>query len=51
MASLQDKLSMADGYLEKRQQDYEARKAEYLRKKKHLPKSGRTLQRPDDEAL
>jgi len=28
---------MADGYLEKRQQDYEVRKAEWLRKKKHLP--------------
>jgi hypothetical protein len=42
---------MADGFLEKRQQDYEARKAEYLRKKKHLPKVGRRPERPDDEAL
>lgn len=42
---------MADGYLEKHQQDYEVRKAEFLRKKKHLPKIGRQLQRPDDEAL
>jgi hypothetical protein len=42
---------MADGYLEKHQQDYEARKAAYLRKKKHLPQLRQTLQRPDDEAL
>lgn len=42
---------MADGFLEKHQQDYEARKAEYLRKKKHLPKVSRRLERPDDEAL
>jgi hypothetical protein len=39
---------MADGYLEKHQADYEARKEAYLRKKRHLK---RTLQRPDDEAL
>ena len=42
---------MADGFLEKHQQDYEARKAEYLRRKKHLPKVPRRLERPDDEAL
>ena len=42
---------MADGFLEKRQQDYEARKEAYLRKKKHLPKLTRKPQRPDDEAL
>ena len=42
---------MADGYLEKHQQDYEARKAAYLRKKKHLPKLPPHLERPDDEAL
>lgn len=42
---------MADGYLEKHQQDYEARKEAYLRKKRHLPKTGKRLQRPDDEAL
>jgi len=42
---------MADGYLEKHQQDYEARKAAYLRKKKHLPQLRQMLQRPDDEAL
>ena len=42
---------MADGYLEKHQEEYEARKEAYLRKKRHLPKVTRTLQRPDDEAL
>jgi hypothetical protein len=42
---------MADGYLEKHQQDYEARKEAYLRKCRHLPKAGRRLERPDDEAL
>lgn len=42
---------MADGYLEKHQQDYEARKEAYLRKKKRLPLVKKRLQRPEDEAL
>ena len=42
---------MADGYLEKHQEEYEARKAAYLRKKQHLPKITRRLERPDDESL
>jgi len=43
---------MADGYLEKHAQEYEARKAAWLRKKKHLPSSvNRNLERPEDEAL
>jgi hypothetical protein len=42
---------MADGYLEKRQQEYEARKEAYLRQKRHLPKLSRRIIRPDDEAL
>lgn len=42
---------MADGYLETHQQDYEARKESYLRKKRHLPKQGHRLERPEDEAL
>ena len=42
---------MADGFLEKHQQDYEARKAAWLRKKAHLPKLKKTLEKPDDEAL
>lgn len=29
---------MADNYLERHQLEYEKRKAEWLRKKKHLPK-------------
>ena len=42
---------MADGFLESHQQDYEARKEAYLRKKKHLPKQGRRLERPEDDSL
>lgn len=42
---------MADGFLEKHQEDYEARKAAYLRKKNHLPPVKRKLERPEDEAL
>ena len=41
---------MADGYLEKHQQDYEARKEAFLRKKRHLPPVSRRPQRPDDES-
>ncbi|MDE5570584.1 MAG: dehydrogenase [Prevotella sp.] len=43
---------MADNFLEKHYEDYEARKAAYLRKKKHLPKTKPHLpERPEDEAL
>jgi len=42
---------MADGYLEKHQEDYEARKADYLRRKRHLPRIMPRPQRPDDESL
>jgi hypothetical protein len=43
---------MADGYLEKHLEDYEARKAAWLRRKAHLPKQkARQIERPDDEAL
>lgn len=43
---------MADGYLEKRQQEYEYRKALFLRKKQHLPMPKKPLpERPEDEAL
>jgi hypothetical protein len=43
---------MADGYLEKHHEDYEARKAAWIRKKKHLPQNGkREIERPDDWAL
>lgn len=42
---------MADGYLETHQQEYEARKAAWLRRKAHLPQQPRRLTKPDDEAL
>lgn len=43
---------MADGFLEKHYEDYEARKAAWLRKKKHLPKvKSKKIERPDDESL
>jgi hypothetical protein len=43
---------MADGFLEKHQQDYEARKAQWLRRQKHLPRQKQIPPpRPDDEAL
>jgi len=42
---------MADGYLERHQQDYEKRKEDYLRRKRHLPVIKRKIERPDDEAL
>lgn len=43
---------MADGYLEKHYEEYEARKKAWLRRKNHqsqVPR--RKLERPDDEAL
>ena len=42
---------MADNFLERHYEEYEARKAAYLRKKKHLTKVHRLPERPDDEAL
>ena len=42
---------MADGFLEKHYEDYEARKAAWLRKKKHLPKVVKKIERPDKESL
>lgn len=43
---------MADNYLERHREDYEARKAAWLRRKSHLPKTVvRKIERPDDEAL
>lgn len=42
-------VTMADGFLEKHYEDYEARKAAWLRKKKHLPKvNKKQLERPED---
>lgn len=44
---------MADNFLERHYEEYEARKREWLRKGKHpvKPKARRHIQRPDDEAL
>jgi hypothetical protein len=43
---------MADGFLEKHYEDYEARKAAWLQKKKHLSKTkNRNIERPENEAL
>jgi len=43
---------MADGFLEKHHEEYEARKLAWYRKQKHLPKiKQRKIERPDDEAL
>ncbi len=42
---------MADGFLEKHHEEYEKRKADWLRKKKHLPKTKKALEHPIDEAL
>jgi len=44
---------MADNFLERHREDYEQRKAAWLRKKRHLPKLKKPaqIQRPDDEAL
>lgn len=48
---------MADGYLEKHHEDYEARKAAWLRRFERPRKTGArrkpggTIERPDDEAL
>ena len=44
--------TMADGYLETHQRDYEKRKTAWLRKKAHLQKQQtRQIAKPDDEAL
>ena len=44
---------MADNFLERHREDYEQRKAAWLRKKRHLPKlkTPAQIQRPDDEAV
>ena len=42
---------MADNFLAYHREDYEKKKAEWLRKKRHLPKVARTIERPEDESL
>ena len=40
---------MADNYLEYHREDYERKKAEWLKKKRHCPH--RSIEKPEDEAL
>lgn len=43
---------MADNYIEKHKEEYEIRKAKYLLKKKHLPKTINHLpEKPEDDSL
>ncbi len=43
---------MADNYLEKHYEDYEAREEAWLRKRRHIPDvKRRHLERPEDDAL
>lgn len=43
---------MADNFLERHREEYEIRKAAWLKKKKLFMKSGKTqMPRPEDEAL
>lgn len=42
---------MADGYLENQQIEYEVRKANWFRKKNHLPRIKKKLEKPEDDAL
>ncbi|MBR1401312.1 MAG: dehydrogenase [Prevotella sp.] len=42
---------MADNFLERHREEYEQKKAEWLRKKKHIPATKRNIERPDDESL
>ncbi len=42
---------MADNFLEKHRQDYEERKAAWLRNKRHMPKIKHKPNRPADESL
>ncbi len=42
---------MADNFLERHHEEYEKRKADWLRRKKHLPPKSRNIPKPEDEAL
>jgi hypothetical protein len=42
---------MADNYLERHREEYEQRKADWIRRKRHLPKVSKVPQKPDDESL
>ena len=51
MSELLNDTMMADNYLEKHREEYEKKKADWERKKRHLPPISRKPHRPDDEAL
>lgn len=42
---------MADNFLERRRQEYEQRKAEWLKKKRRTRIVVRNIDKPDDESL
>jgi len=42
---------MADNFLENHREEYEARKANWLRVKKGTPKSKKNISKPEDESL
>lgn len=44
---------MADNFLERHREEYEKRKALWLKRKKHMPKKGPTssIAKPEDESL
>lgn len=42
---------MADNYLERRYDDYQAKKAKWMLKKKHQKLGSKQIERPEDEAL
>lgn len=42
---------MADNYLERHREEYERKKANWLRKQRHLPPQKRQIEKPEDEAL
>ena len=42
---------MADNYLERHREEYERKKAVWLRKQRHLPLVKPQIEKPEDEAL
>lgn len=42
---------MADNFLESHREEYEKKKAAWLRKMKHLPKTKQQPSKPEDESL
>lgn len=42
---------MADNFLERHREEYEARKAVWLKKKGRLPRGKKQIEKPEDESL